>query len=144
MPQDPIPRIAEERAPLAALVVDSPAGAVLNLLRVYPSATYYSIALRIFGLNSEAYATCSRAHKDIVWQTLLELEDEGLITLRAVGTIYRTDGVQEPMIAWAQEARRRFTPRYERSQTPCNETYEGEHPARKPTKPRTKGPANEQ
>ena len=136
MSQEPVPRIAEERAPLVASIVDSPAASVLNLLRVYPSASYYSIALRIFGLNSEAYQTSSRSHKDIVWQTLLALEEEGLVVVHRIGVLYRTDGVEEPLILCAEEARRRFTPRYERSKSPCNDAYEGDSPNRR----RKKGP----
>ena len=126
MPQEPVPRIAEERASLLASIVDNPAAAVLNLLRVYPSASYYSIALRIFGLNAEAFQTSSRSHKDVVWQTLLELEEEGLIVVHRIGVLYRADGSEEPMILCAEEARRRFTPRYERSKSPCNDAYEGD------------------
>lgn len=99
---------------------------MLNLLRVYPSASYYSIALRIFGLNAEAFQTSSRSHKAVVWQTLLELEEEGLIVVHRIGVVYRADGSEEPMILCAEEARRRFTPRYERSKSPCNDAYEGD------------------
>ena len=135
MPQEPVPRIAEERASLLASIVDNPAAAVLNLLRVYPSASYYSIALRIFGLNAEAFQTSSRSHKDVVWQTLLELEEEGLIVVHRIGVVYRADGSEEPIILCAEEARRRFTPRYERSKSPCNDAYGGDSYTR-----RKKGP----
>lgn len=135
MLQDPVPQIAEERPPAIASIVDNPAHAVIELLRVYPSASYYSIALRIFGLNLEAYQTSSQLHKDIVWHTLLDLEDIGLIVLHRLGTIFRADGVEEPLISSAEEAYHRYTPRYTRSKEPCNEVYEENKRTRKKKDP---------
>lgn len=121
MALDEVPRIAEERPAALASIVDNPAHAVLVALRCYETISYYSAAMRIFGLNVEAWQYSTRQVKDIVWQTLLDLEDLRLVRLHRIGTIYRADGVEEPMIVSVSDATHRYTQRYEKSNTPLME-----------------------
>lgn len=121
MPFDDVPRMAEERPSTPASVVDNPAYEVLKALRTYGTISYYSAALRVFGLNVEAWQYSNRQVKDIVWQTLLDLEEIRLVTLHRIGTIYRADGAEEPIILSITDAVHRYTKRYESSNTPLME-----------------------
>lgn len=121
MALEDVPCIAEERSSTLVSIVANPAYAVILALRTYDTISYYSAALRIFGLNVEAWQYSTRQVKDVVWKALLDLEETGLVRLRRIGTIYRTDGVEEPMIVSVSSTMRRYTKRYERSNTPLME-----------------------
>ena len=114
--REEVPQIAEHAFGYYAktqVVVDNPAHAVMLGLRRFGWMTFNQCAIRIFSWSAEYTKDHAACHGTLVKDTLLELEELGLVRL-----VYwpLKEGQTEQLIKEVRDANERITKRYEHTE----------------------------
>lgn len=113
--REEVPQIAEHAfgyGVKAQVTVENPQYAILLGLRSLGWMTYEQCCIRVFSWSNDQLSIASDANKRLVWETLLEMEEVGLVNLKKHGTWHFPDGHEEPWISEIHAAIPRFTRRY--------------------------------
>lgn len=113
--REEVPQIAEHAfgySVKSQVTVANPEYAILCGLRSLGWLTYEQCCIRVFSWSMDQLAIASEANRKVVWSTLEELEETGIVTLKRLGTWHFPDGHTEPWISEVHMAIPRFTRRY--------------------------------
>ena len=95
------------------VVVENPQYAILLGLRHLGWLTFKQCEIRVFSWSYENVIANSPVHRDLTRQTLIEMEEIGLVKLQVFGWIFHPDGTEEPwIISKVFDANPGFTKRY--------------------------------
>lgn len=112
--REDVPQIAEHAFGYGlktATTVSNPQYAILLGLRSLGWLTYEQCQIRVFGWSREQISQATPQTLQIVSQTLLEMEELGLVHLKRLGLMHYPDGRTEPWITEVQDATGRVTRR---------------------------------